>query len=266
MVNMSGDKMIDYPGHVVAPGDSDIAAITAICDRLRERGYAVPAGAKSYDSDVAAFVRQFQSMHSDGAGRPLGVDGKVGPLTWSALFGAEPVATPPTGLAGAALATAVSQIGVMEDPPGSNKGRKVEEYLGAVGVPPGSYWCMAFVNWCFQHAASQLKTNNNFPRTGGCLDAWNRVKSKSPACIVTREQAVADPSRIRPGFVFILDHGKGLGHTGFVKQAIGGALRTIEGNSNPVGSSYGIGVFELNRRNVMNSDLKGFLDFTHDSA
>ena len=51
-----------------------------------------------------------------------------------------------------------------------------------------------------------------------------------------------------------------------IPGSIGGALRTVEGNSNPTGSSNGIGVFELNRRNVMNADLKGFLDFTRDGA
>jgi NAD(P)-dependent dehydrogenase (short-subunit alcohol dehydrogenase family) len=40
------------------------------------------------------------------------------------------------------------------------------------------------------------------------------------------------------------------------------ALKTVEGNTNPTGSSNGLGVFELNRRKVMDPTLKGFLDFT----
>ena len=250
-----------YPGYVVMVGEKDKAVVAAIAVQLKARGYPPPAGT-AYDAGLASLVKLFQSQHVDAAGRPLRVDGKVGLLTWGALFGAEPVATVPTGLAGAALGNAISQIGVMESPPGSNRGPMVDQYLKAVGAPPGSFWCMAFVNWCFQQAAKDQAKDDGFPKTAGCIDAWNRVKGASPGCIVTRAQAIADPSLVRPGFVFILDHGGGHGHTGFVKQGVGGALRTIEGNSNNTGSANGVGVFELNRRTIMDKDLKGFLDFT----
>lgn len=62
--------------------------------------------------------------------------------------------------------------------------------------------------------------------------------------------------------VFILDHGGGLGHTGFVGQSLNGALVTIEGNTNNDGFNNGIGVFELKRRKIIDTLLKGFLNFT----
>ncbi|OYY90695.1 MAG: hypothetical protein B7Y45_06935 [Sphingomonas sp. 28-66-16] len=150
----------------------------------------------------------------------------------------------------------------MEVPLGSNRGPMVDKYLASVGLSPGLFWCMAFVHFCFKQAADTRGIANPFPKTGGVLAAWNKVKSASPARIVTAAQALADPARVKPGFVFILDHGGGLGHTGFVKEIQGGALRTVEGNSNPDGSRNGIGVFEINRRKLTEPHLKGFLDFT----
>lgn len=258
---------MNYPGHILTIGDTNQAAVAAVISALRTRGYGLPAGTNGFDAHVAMMVKVFQSQHADVAGRPLVADGTVGPMTWGALFNASPapaapvVPPPPTGLAVAALGIAVTQIGVMEQPINSNSGPMVSEYLRSVGCPDGSSWCMAFVNWCFQHAAAGQGKPDDFPKTGGCIDAWNKVHAATPHRVVTRAQAIADPTLVRPGFVFILDHGGGHGHTGFVRQVIGGALRTIEGNSNNNGSADGVGVFELNRRSVMEADLKGFLDF-----
>jgi hypothetical protein len=207
-------------------------------------------------------VRLFQSQNVDASGRPLGIDGEVGPFSWGALFGAMAITILPTGLAGAALGIAASQVGVMEDPLGSNRGREVDAYLDSVNCPRGSFWCMGFVHWCFMKAAEEKGVANPFPKTAGCLDAWNRVGRAQPARRITAQQALANPGLVRPGLVFILDFGGGAGHTGFVKQSLGGALRTIEGNSNDGGSRNGLGVFDLNRRKVTDRQLKGFLDFT----
>lgn len=252
---------MNYPGHIIASGASTDEA-QAIANQLVALGYKDAAGLRQFDDKLSACIKLYQSQHSDALGRPLKVDGVVGPLTWSSLFDAAPVTEPPTGLAGAALGKAISQIGVREHPLGSNRGPEVDSYLTAAGAPLGSYWCMAFVFWCFDHAANDLGKSNSFPKTAGCLDAWERVNKHAPGCVITRAQAISKPSLVRPGLVFILDHGGGLGHTGFVRQVVGGALRTVEGNSNNDGSSNGVGVFDLNRRSVMESDLKGFLDFT----
>lgn len=154
----------------------------------------------------------------------------------------------------------MTQVGVMESPVGSNRGPEVNQYLASVEVGPGNFWCMAFIHFCFKQAASDLQIDNPFPKTGGCLEAWRRASRLGK--VITQSDAVKDFSRVKPGTVFILDHGGGLGHTGFIKSCIAGSLRTIEGNSNPNGSSNGIGVFELARRNVSNKGLKGFIDFT----
>ena len=59
--------------------------------------------------------------------------------------------------------------------------------------------------------------------------------------------------------VFVHDYGNSKGHTGFVRAAAGGALRTIEGNADPQGGRNGLAVLEVNKRNVMDQSLKGFI-------
>jgi hypothetical protein len=253
---------MDYPGRIIKAGETDTRIVGAITKKLAARGYPTEAGDKAYDARLTALVKLFQSQQVDAAGRPLVMDGRVGPMTWGALFGADVVSTVPPGLAGRALTIAVGEIGVMEDPLGSNRGPKVDLYLASVGLDPGRFWCMAFVHHCFAEAAKADGVANPFPRTGGVLEAWRRAQKSHPATIVTAAAARADPNLIRPGLVFILDHGKGLGHTGFVRTVVGGAFRTVEGNSNPNGSSNGIGVFDMDRRKVTSTELRGFIDFT----
>ncbi|MBY0519468.1 MAG: CHAP domain-containing protein [Sphingomonas sp.] len=251
-----------FPGRLIRIGEQDGTVIDAIVTRLAEQGYRLETPPNGYDRTLASLVKLFQSQHLDADGRPLLADGVVGPLSWGALFGATAIVAAGDGIASAALAVAISQIGQMEDPVGSNRGPMVDRYLASVGLDPGLFWCMAFVHFCFQTAAADRGIPSPFPKTGGCLDAWNRVKRNAPGRIVTKAEGIADPARIKPGLVFILDHGGGLGHTGFVRSIIGGALHTVEGNSNPDGSRNGIGVFDIKRRKITDAELKGFLDFT----
>jgi len=251
-----------YPGHIVRAGEKNLAIVQAIADAMVKRGYPPLSPAGTYDRAFASVVKLYQAQNVDVAGRPLKVDGEVGPMTWGSLFGADIVSVTPTGLAGAALGVAVSQIGIMEDPPGSNRGPRVNQYLASTGIPGGCYWCMAFVYWCFEQAAPLVNSSNLFPKTAGCLSAWSKTKAKYPGKIITRAQAIANPGLVRPGLVFILDYGQGMGHTGFVTQSMSGGLKTVEGNTNEQASGNGVGVFALNRRKVMDANLKGFLDFS----
>lgn len=251
--------MPNFPGRIIELNEADTAIVRQIAAGLQAKGYAPTSPAGVFDKAFKSLVMLYQSQHSDSLGRPLTVDGRVGSLTWGSIFGATPAAVAPTGEAAAALGVAISQIGVMEVPVGSNRGPMVDQYQIAAGIPPGNFWCMSFVYWCFKTAGNGA---TQFPRTAGCLDAWNKVKAKFPSRIVTQAAALADPALVKPGMVFILDHGGGYGHTGFVRQSVGGALTTVEGNTNPTGSANGIGVFELNRRKVIDKQLKGFLDFS----
>ena len=253
---------MDFPGRIIKLNERDGSVVRFIAAGLAKRGYAVTSPPGVYDSAFKSLMKLYQSQNVDAAGRPLEVDGEVGSMTWGSLFPTPVTVASGGSIATAALGMAVTQLGVMEQPLGSNAGPQVEKYLASVGLDGGFFWCMAFVFWCFREAAAQSGQANPFPKTAGCIDAWNKVKAKSPNRIITRAAALANPTLVKPGQVFILDHGGGAGHTGFVRQSFGGPLRTVEGNTNPTGSANGLGVFELNRRKIPDGSLKGFIDFT----
>ncbi len=253
---------MDFPGRIIKLNEADGSIVRFIAAGLASRGYAVTSPPGVYDTAFKSLVKLYQSQNVDAAGRPLEVDGEIGSMTWGSLFDAPVIVASGGSIATAALGMAVTQLGVLEQPPGSNAGPQVNQYLKSVGLGGGFFWCMAFVFWCFREAANQSGQANPFPKTAGCIDAWNKVKAKSPGRIITRAAALANPALVKPGQVFILDFGKGAGHTGFVRQSFGGPLRTVEGNSNATGSRNGLGVFELNRRKIPDPTLKGFIDFT----
>lgn len=252
---------MNYPGRIIKTGDTDAATLAVIAGALAAKGIQVPVAPARFDAAFAAAVKLFQAQRSDRFGRPLRVDGQVGPLTWGALFGAAAAPAPAGGIALAALQFAIGEIGTREVPPGSNRGPRVDQYLLASGVQPGNFWCMAFVYFCYREAASAAGIANPFPRTAHCQTAYNMVQAASPANIVTRAAAVANPGLIRPGMVFIHNYGGGRGHTGFVEATAGAALKTVEGNADPMGGSNGLEVLRVNRRSIMDTSLRGFIAF-----
>ncbi len=157
-------------------------------------------------------------------------------------------------LAQSSLEVATRQLGVREIPKGSNAGPEVEIYLKSVGLNKGYAWCMAFVYWCVSTAstastgsatvATSTTTRNPLKKTAGVLDQWN---SKP-------ELRISIPV---PGSIFIMDFGKGQGHTGFVEKVLSnGKIQTIEGNTNADGSREGYAVC---RRIRSISQCKGFI-------
>jgi hypothetical protein len=139
------------------------------------------------------------------------------------------------------IEVAISQIGVEEEPHGSNWGDKVEEYLASVGIHFPASWCMAFVYWCHQKA---LGANNPLIKTGGVLYAWNNTDPK----MKFKEPKVGD--------IFIMDFGHGKGHTGIIERIEGDKLYTIEGNTNDEGVREG---YEVCRRIRITKYCKGFI-------
>ena len=258
-----------FPGRLIKKGEANKALVGALQAALKSRAYG-PLNAGAYDAQMVAVVKQFQSQNADSQGNPLIVDGEVGRFTWGALFGAPPAKapTPSSPLMLQALGIAASQVGQMEDPLGSNRGPMVDKYLKAVGVsltgtPDSRAWCMAFVFWAYDQAATQLGVPNVAPRTAGCLDHWGRARFVSGAVRITADQVMADLSLVKPGQIFICDFGSGLGHTGIVERMLpDGRLVTVEGNTNTDGSRSGVGVFRLNRRKLTDKTLKGFVDYS----
>lgn len=259
-----------YPGRIIKVGETDARIVKALKTALN-KALALKGGeALVLDPDNPLFgprmkqaVMLFQARSLDDQGQPLKIDGEVGSLTWAALFGAGKV--PVAGAAvdpflAAVLAKAGSQAdaGVREQPRNSNRGPEVDAYLRRAGVNPGLAWCCAFTYWCFDEAARAAGRANPMVRTAGCLAHWNNATRQGARRILARD-AVADPSRVRPGMVFIMDFGGGLGHTGFVERIEGGYLHTIEGNTDASQTREGGGVYRLQRK--LGTISKGFIDY-----
>lgn len=124
-----------------------------------------------------------------------------------------------------AIELAAAAIGVHEQPPGSNRGPEVDEYLRNVGLDPasGSYpWCAAFVS-TMATAAGALQLR------------------KSASCQrlveLNHDLVLAAPE---DGCIFVHLSPNHTGHTGFVEHVNDdGSLSTIEGNTDAAGGRTG---------------------------
>lgn len=260
-----------YPGRVIKQGETDASIVKALKNQLnralllkRDEAIHLDAEVPVFDAGMKSAVKLFQSRNVDPEGSALRIDGEVGSITWGVLFGEGKVpaaAAASDDLLARVLVVAAAEEArkVREVPPGSNRGPDVEAYLKSTGTPPGNSWCAAFVYWCFRQAAANAGRENPAFRTAGCLAHWNGAPStgarRVPAAL-TR----ANPALVLPGMVFIMDHGRGLGHTGLVESTGGGMMTTLEGNANSLGSREGVGVFRLVRK--INSVNKGFIDYS----
>ena len=96
-----------------------------------------------------------------------------------------------TPLAAATMDTARGELGVCEQPLGSNSGPRVQFYQDYVGKwVEGQSWCCAFALWCIAHAAHTLGTESAIPKTASssALYHWLRDNGKllakpEPGCI-----------------------------------------------------------------------------------
>lgn len=154
-----------------------------------------------------------------------------------------------------ALSIAVSQLNVRETKGKPNSGPQVDQYLKSVGLGSGYSWCMAFVYWCYNEAAKSLNVKQPLIKTGGVLHQWNAQQSRFK---ILPQTASTSPSLIKPGSIFIMDFGKGMGHTGLVESFDGKLIHTIEGNSNDEGSREGLEVCRKPGGRKLSS-IKGFL-------
>jgi hypothetical protein len=262
---------MDYPGRVIKQGETDTRIVRALKTQLNKVLALTGAEAIRLDPENPNFgpqmkqaVKLFQARHVDAQGRPLKADGEVGSITWEVLFGAASVpvataATEPYLIEVLRWAKEEERKKVREVPPNSNRGPEVQAYLASVGLGPGFAWCCAFTYWCFEQAARRMQRANPMVRTAGVLKHWTDAPARG-ARRVLRHQAVADPSLLRPGMVFIMDFGGGKGHTGFVESVDGGYATTIEGNTDASMTREGGGVYRLARKLV---DInKGYIDYT----
>ncbi len=143
----------------------------------------------------------------------LATAGAAAPATVAAL----PVAGG-TGAGQAALAAAQGEVGVAEQPPGSNESPRIAQFRQATAGAPGpGPWCAYFVSWAAREAGVPLgDAGQGFGRVDDVW-AWGQRSGKALP-------AGATPS---PGDLIVWDE-----HIGIV-ESVGadGSIHTVEGNS-----------------------------------
>jgi hypothetical protein len=262
---------MEYPGRIIEVGERDAEIVRALKQRLNETLGVADDSAQRLDPSNGSFgpkmeraVKLFQARNVDSTGLPLKQDGEVGSVTWAALFGSDTVPTrteAASPLLAAALRIAAVQEAnhVREVPRNSNRGPEVDKFLQCANCPPGNAWCCAFVYWSMNEAAKELGRKNPMVKTAGCLDHWQRATAKG-ATRFTTSRALANLELVHPGLIFVMDHGGGFGHTGFVEKVDGGILTTLEGNTDASKTREGGGVYRLSRK--IAEVNKGFIDYS----
>ena len=132
---------------------------------------------------------------------------------------------------------------------GNNAGEMVKGFLKSVGLGAGNPWCMAFVYAIFEEFCKGKGLVTPLYKTGAVLNFWNESKKKSPDSCIDAKSALADPSLVKPGQIFIKSRTGG-GHTGIVIKVEGDSFVSIDGNSSDQ--------VKLNRYKIAN--MLGFVD------
>ena len=118
-----------------------------------------------------------------------------------------------------ALKIAIQEIGVREQPDGSNTGPRVREYQAATWLPgTGWPWCAAFCGWAYRHAGYV------FPdRSAGAWDLVDRAVRNGWAVTVTAAGA-------RPGDLVAFRVGSG--HVALLERydPSTATVHTVDGN------------------------------------
>ena len=129
---------------------------------------------------------------------------------------ATPVATGGTNAGLTALQVAESQVGVTEQPPGSNDGPQIAQYRTATqGAYAGAPWCAYFVSWCANQAGAPIGDHGQGLGSVAEITDWARSNGR-----LTQTPA--------PGELILF----GTEHVGIVKSVnADGSLTTVEGNA-----------------------------------
>lgn len=112
--------------------------------------------------------------------------------------------------------------GVREEPPGSNRGPRIDAYMPAWAMSmPGPPWCAWYATWVLSGALG----SHPLGRTGGTSTLTERARARS---LWRPRDGGYLPS---PGDLFMMRTGPRTGHVGFVLGCRDGEILTIEGNS-----------------------------------
>jgi len=241
---------VPYPGKAIRYGQSgpDVKEMQL---RLAVLGYSPLTSDGVFGPKTLSIVKVFQTQ------RNLEADGIIGRLTWTQLFDLpKPISsTPPTRLVEATLGFARGEVGAREV--GPNTGPEVEKYQRATGNKPGDAYCMSYCYWCYDQGSKKISVKNPLIKTAGVLDHWERAPEWAK---ISADAVLDDITLVKPGAIFIIDHGNGYGHGGLVLAASTDGLDTFEGNTNKRGVRDGQGVYQRARR--FSEINKGYIDYS----
>jgi hypothetical protein len=178
-------------------------------------------------SDAISRVDQIQSMIQQ-IDQPLGTQSAAAASTSSsnASFGSalQQATASQSATAGSSggdagmrtLSVAETQLGVTEQPPGSNDGADIARYRSAVaGSYAGAPWCAYFVSWCAAQAGAPIGDGGSGLGSVEGITAWAQRTGR-----FTSEPA--------PGELILF----GTRHVGIVESVNpDGTLTTVEGNT-----------------------------------
>lgn len=128
--------------------------------------------------------------------------------------------TVPAGSGGAGVLAAVQrEVGVAEQPPGSNDAPRIAQYRQATAGSGVGPWCAYFTSWAAREAGMPLGENG---QGFGSVDALYAWAQRAGRAVPNGPGAVP-----RPGDLIVWDE-----HIGVVEAVLpDGSVQTIEGNS-----------------------------------
>ena len=144
--------------------------------------------------------------------------GQQGATAAAPLAGAMPAAGG-TNAGRAALAAAQQEVGVTEQPPGSNDAPRIAHYRKSTAGSMVAPWCAYFVSWAAREAGAPLGDSGQGFGAVSDVWAWGQRNGKA---------IPAGQGPPQPGDLIVWD-GR---HIGIVESvAADGSVHTIEGNS-----------------------------------
>lgn len=247
------------------------AEVAALIEDLIALGFSLQSGSV-FTRNVKNALQAFQQANVDRQGRPLDIDGVLGPMTQWAIDGALTRHTIPpefqrelpilpengSNRGRAALRIAIEEFLIGAGEVGANNsGRHIEKYANQIANPPIN-WCAGFVSYCFQASGPMP-----FNYTLGAQALYKSLKRKGWALTNYGQQppeagdviAWLRVDRQRP------EHTKWWGHIGLVYGHEDGYVWTIEGNKGSFPSRVGVFRYKYSEliRSMRDDRYKGML-------
>jgi hypothetical protein len=174
---------------------------------------APPAAAPPAAPANAAFGQMLQTA----TGQPAAAWGATGATGATGAAGTIP-GSGGTAAGRAALQAALAEVGVAEQPPGSNDSPRIAQFRQATAGSGVGPWCAYFVSWAARQAGAPIgDSGQGFGRVDDVW-AWGQRTGRAMPAAGTTPQ---------PGDLIVWDE-----HIGIVQSVdADGSIHTVEGNS-----------------------------------